>query len=309
MQSPARQQGVALITAMLVVVLATIAAVAMVSRQQMDIRRTSNLLEQEQAMLYLYGIEGWVAHLLQRDKSDSDIDTLNENWAMVLPPIPVDGGQLTGKIDDLQGRFNLNNLVNNEGPVELQLVRFKRLLQVLELEPDLAMAVVDWLDEDADIRFPGGAEDGYYMGLEKPYRTGNGPMGSVSELRLVAGFDDEVYKIIEPYVTALPESATPLNVNTASAPVLRALADGITEGDAEALIELRDEEGFDTIDSFKTQETLAGREIIVDGLAVETNYFLVSSLIEIGRVKMSAYSMIQRSAKGVRTVFRGQGIY
>ena len=51
MRTAERQRGVALITALLVVALATVAAVAMATRQQLDIRRTGNLLHGEQAYL------------------------------------------------------------------------------------------------------------------------------------------------------------------------------------------------------------------------------------------------------------------
>ena len=43
-----RQRGVALVTALLVVSLATVAAVAMATRFQIDLRRTGNLLNGEQ---------------------------------------------------------------------------------------------------------------------------------------------------------------------------------------------------------------------------------------------------------------------
>ena len=104
------QRGVALLTVMLVVALATTTAVAMASRQQLDIRRTENTLYQGQALMYLYGVESWSMQFLAEDRRDNEIDHNDEDWATRLPPLPVEGGQVQGYIEDLQGRFSLNSL-------------------------------------------------------------------------------------------------------------------------------------------------------------------------------------------------------
>jgi hypothetical protein len=52
-------------------------------------------------------------------KSDTPVDSLQEIWAQPQAPYPLDGiGFLSGDIYDLQGRFNINGLVdqsNNQG--------------------------------------------------------------------------------------------------------------------------------------------------------------------------------------------------
>src|SRR5512139_3840404 len=105
-----RSRGVALVMAILVVALAATAAIAMVSRQQFDIRRSSNLLSIEQGLLYQQGIEGWAMQTLRRDRKNNDTDSSADAWAMPLPPLPVDGGKVAGQISDLQGLMNLNNI-------------------------------------------------------------------------------------------------------------------------------------------------------------------------------------------------------
>ncbi|NOX91397.1 MAG: type II secretion system minor pseudopilin GspK [Gammaproteobacteria bacterium] len=121
-----KQQGVALITALLVAALVTVVAVAMASRQQLDIRRTGNMLEADQAYMYALAAESWVSDMLKVDKQKTQIDTLTEDWAMKLPPIPIEGGVITGSVEDLQGRFNLNNLIEtnaagNSKPDQMQI--------------------------------------------------------------------------------------------------------------------------------------------------------------------------------------------
>ncbi|HEY9197852.1 MAG TPA: type II secretion system minor pseudopilin GspK, partial [Gammaproteobacteria bacterium] len=206
------QRGVALITALLVVALATVAAVAMASRQQLDVRRTANLLDGDQAYLYALGVESWARVVLARDARDNQVDKLDEDWAKRLSPIAVPGGQVDGFVSDLQGRFNLNNLLTAEGQLSEPDVRyFQRLLRVLELNEQLTVAVIDWLDPDFDTRFPEGAEDDYYLSTETPYRAANRKFQSISELRLVKGFTAEVWNKLAPFVSALPEERTPLN--------------------------------------------------------------------------------------------------
>ncbi|HKJ76970.1 MAG TPA: type II secretion system minor pseudopilin GspK, partial [Gammaproteobacteria bacterium] len=256
-----RQRGVALVTALLVVALATVAAVAMATRQQVDIRRTANLLAGDQGRLYAEGVEAWAAQVLRRDREDGDTDAEGEQWATVLPPITVEGGEITGRIEDMQGRFNLNNLVNPEGaPRPPQVARLRRLLAAVELSPGLAEAVVDWLDADIEPRFPDGAEDAAYLNRDPAYRTANVPVAHPAELRQVAGFDAAAYRALAPYVTALPATTT-INCNTAKPPVLQALADGVTRAEAEAVVEARGDDGFDSAGECLAEPAFAARDV------------------------------------------------
>jgi len=236
--------------------------------------------------------------VLRRDANDSQRDTLDEDWATLLPPVTVEGGAVLGRIEDMQGRLNLNNLVGSDGqPVASAVARFRRLLANLDLDPDLASAVVDWIDPDIEPQYPGGAEDDIYLREEPPYRAANAPMASASELRLVAGFTAEVYAAVAPYVTALPES-TPLNVNTASAPVLQSLAEGLGADDAQALVEARGETGFASVAEFLALPQLAGREIPDTDLSVSTRHFALIAEARIGSARATLYSLLQRGDKG-----------
>lgn len=302
-----RQQGVALITAMLVVALATTAAVAMVSRQQFDIRRTGNLLQAEQAYLYVLGVDDWAAQILRLDREDNDTDHTAEEWATILPPIPVEGGQVSGAIQERQGCFNLNDLVKDGAADSEAVARFRRLLGALSLDTELATVLADWLDADIDAAFPGGAEDDIYLQRDLPYRTANAPFVSVSELRLLEGVDKETYTALSPHVCVLPTQVT-INVNTATAPVLMSLAEGITEADAEGLIEARGDEGFADTETFLREEALAGRKVPTNLIGVQSNYFVVTSQVTFARITVNYQTMIQRSDTGeTRILMRAQG--
>ncbi|MFO7592807.1 MAG: type II secretion system minor pseudopilin GspK [Pseudomonadota bacterium] len=303
-----RERGVALITALLVVALATTTAVAMIARQQLDIRRTGNGLQYDQAYLYVNGMEQWAARVLREDKRDNKYDHASEEWATQLPPIPVEGGQLAGYIEDRQGRFNLNSLIRDGEPDPAAMERFQRLLVVLELEPTLVNALLDWLDEDIEPRFPGGAEDGLYMSKEQPYRTANGPLVSISELRLIEGLDNEGYEQLAPHVSALPVLSS-LNVNTATAPVLMSLSGDIDSARAEAIIEARDEEeGYESLEDFLALPELDNLELPVEELGVSSRYFVVTSQVEFGRVNVNYQTLIERGEDNItRVIRRAQG--
>lgn len=302
-------RGVALITALLVVALATVAAVAMASRQQLDVRRTANILDGDQAYAYAEAVEGWARMILDRDAKDNQVDKLDDTWAQRLSPIPVPGGQLDGYITDLQGRFNLNNLLTPEGQIsEPDMLYFRRLLRALQLKEELALAVVDWIDSDFDTRFPDGAEDDYYLNTEVPYRASNRPFQSISELRLVRGVDAKTWSTLAPYVCALPTRTT-LNINTAPAPVLQALAEDFSTPIAEQLVQARGDKGYDTVEEFLRQDAFAGREVTASSLAVASEYFLVRAEIRIGTAHTSLFSVVRRQGNGSLVLARTQGTW
>ncbi len=303
-----RQRGVALITALLVVVLATIAAVAMTSRQQIDIRRTENLLAADQLRQYLYGIEGWTGKILEDDRKNNQVDNLGEDWATHLPPIPVENGQLAGYIEDAQSRFNVNDLITGDQASPDDMVRFQRLLVALDMDPTLAQAVVDWLDSNVDPWPPNGAEDDTYMSLQPAYRTANGLMGDASELMAVNGFTADLYRRITPYVIALPVR-TSINLNTATAPVLMTLADNLNRADVDAFISSRGTAGYPTVAEALQQPPFAGKPISNTGLSVATDYFVVMSDIGFGRLQQRFRSLLKRDSDGKTQVLSRAQLY
>ena len=302
-----RQRGVALLTALAVVALATVAATYMMSAQQLQIRRTGNQLIQEQAWQYALGAEAWSKTILAQDAADNDIDSLDENWAIELPPLPIEGGSLSGRLTDLQGRFNLNNLVNSSGKLNTaSLDQLQKLLQAQNLPIELAEAIADWQDEDIEAQGGSGAEDDFYSGLETPYRTPNQKISSTSELRLIRGIDDEQLVLLKPLVTALPEQ-TSLNVNTASAEVFTSL--GIAKEDAKQLAERLKEEPVESIADFEKLSEVSKYKIDTSKLSVESQYFLLEVTVEIGQIRSRLSSVIFRDKDGIsRTIQRSQSV-
>ena len=297
------ERGVALVTALLVVSLATVAAVAMATRLHVDMRRTANMLHSEQAYAYAIAAESWARVILRRDAGDSEHDSLTEDWATALPPIAVEGGFVNGHIYDLQGRFNVNGLVKEDGtPAEGQLAYYKRLLETLGLEPALAPALLDWLDPDIDATFPDGAEDDVYLLAQPPYRAANRPLTSISELRLVQGYTPEVLAVLAQHVTALPAQTT-INVNTATPVVLLALHQDLAENDVEIMLADRGDDGYTGLDAFMASDALAGLELDVE-LDVKSDWFSVLTDVSVGRGLARLESRLNRTEDSLLVVDR-----
>ena len=302
----------ALVTALLVVALAATAATALARHQQLVIQRSANLLNAEQAYLYALGAEAFARQVLRRDAENGNVDHPREDWATLLPPTVLDGGDLFGRLEDLQGRFNLNNLVDDNGPVAHQVALFQRLLAQLELPPDAVWSVVDWLDGDQEPSPAGGAEDLEYLRRDPAYRTAGRLLTSPSELLLINGFDMAAYQRLAPHVTALPGPA-PLNVNTATPLLLEMLDQAIDPGLAEQLVEARGTDGYADLDQFHQELEASAGETVRDAVAelpltVASNHFLFSGEARFGRGRVRLQSLLQRTPDGtVSTLRRSRG--
>lgn len=306
---PARQRGVALLTAMLILAVVAIAGSAMLTRMNYAVHRSGNIWLDQNAWWYAVGVEHWVATILQRDRKRSTIDTLNEAWAQDVGLLPIEGGGISGRVIDLQGRFNINNLAGANNQQARQ--QFERLLQLVgdEIDPltarTLTQSIRDWLDPDIRPTRPYGAEDVFYLGLTPAYRTGNQLMVSPSALRAVRGMSAELYHALAPYITALPES-TPINVNTAAPVVLASLADGLSLEAAKALVEKRQQSPWQTTEDFLQEPQLAGLGDSVTNaeISVSSHYFGASGTVALGRARLDFYSVLVRGDDGRTQVLR-----
>ena len=225
MKNDSSQRGIALLTILVMVALATILAATIAKRQTNTSENTGYLMRQDQSLLYAKSAEAFFSELLIQDSDNgSSIDHLQENWAKPMPAFPVEDGFVSGRLLDESGKFNLNNLLKADGSVDDSARRwFEKLLQRVGLPAELSQAVIDWQDADDETTGAMGAESNYYQGLDPSYLASNTRFHQVEELKLVRGFEGKNYDLIAPYVTALPE-ATKINMNTA-APLLLASID------------------------------------------------------------------------------------
>ncbi|HLG53208.1 MAG TPA: type II secretion system minor pseudopilin GspK [Steroidobacteraceae bacterium] len=304
-----KERGVALITAIVLVAIATVLAVRLGTRASLDVRRTAGLIALDQAWHVALGAEAWAAEVLREDREDSQTDELGERWAQPIPPLPVDGGTVRGGLEDMQGRFNLNNLLAADGSVsEPGVLRFERLLDNVDADRRWARIMVDWLDADTVPGYPDGAEDGNYLSQNPPYRAANGAVTTITELMALPGMTIEEYLRIRPFVAALP-AGSKVNVCTAAAPVLAALAAGGSDfGDGEALAGNRRDGCFPTIADLQATLDPVEFQALQPAISETSNWFRAVTTVSIGTSELTLYSLIERnSAGGSRTVLRSIG--
>lgn len=312
-----RQQGVALITIMLVVALATLLAVSMMRNQNISLRYAEGLFSQDQAVLYTQGAEGFVQDLLLRDQSEDkrkkrEVDHPGEPWAKPFPPFPVPGGLVQARLTDLQGRFNLNLLWRENAINTAAQTSFKRLLVNLDLPDNLDLALIDWMDGDNEPNGTDGAEDDYYTRLPLPYRVANQSLNDVSELLLIKGFTPEVVNRLRPHVTVLPSAAT-INVNTATPEVVRILTENMTLSGAEELARNKPADGYESVDAFLGEPAFNGldnaaKDAIRPLLGVRTGYFELAADAAISGRHSMLHAVLARGDSGtLRVVTRDYG--
>ena len=154
-------------------------------------------------------------------------DHLAEAWAQPLPPLPVDGGEVRGALEDMQGRFNLNNLVDERPQVNEAAIDAVRAA-ARPRRRAAALGAASWRTgstTDTIPEIPEGAEDGTYLSQNPPYRAANVLVTTTTEMMALPGMTRDEFERIRPYVAALPVG-TPINLCTAKAPVLAALVEG-----------------------------------------------------------------------------------
>ena len=292
-----RQRGVALITVLLIIAILTAIVSHLSFSNQLWLRQVANEASLNQSALATRAVQHWIGLILLKD--DNDYDGHMDVWAQPFSPSPIGHGVVQGHIEDMQGRFNLNNLDRDSNTERDSLRQFKRLLRLLDLNPGIAEAAADWMDADGKLTGIWGAEDGYYLGMDPPYLAANRPFQDASELRLVRGVDRNTWLKLKPFVTALPGSGTPVNVNTASPELLAAM---ITEWGLpqEAIMEagrwseVTKKSPFRRIEEFYEQAPGFDDDELPDILSVSSHFFMAHTQVEISETRDRMATLYKR---------------
>jgi general secretion pathway protein K len=297
-----------LITALLITALAGSLAAGLSWDNALDVRRTMVMLYREQAIQVAVGSEGWVRSILVDDLQNSQNDHLGEIWATEIPALPIEAeavqGTIYGKIEDLQGRFNINNLIDGNGEVDQpSFEQYERLLAALDLDVRLAGITVDWLDGDQTESIPDGAEDPLYTALIPAYKTANQRMANITELAALDRMDRASLNILLPHVTALPVR-TAVNVNTATPAVLQSLGPNISASDAEGLTEQREDGGF--VDFSGVFAPLIDPDL-QPWISETSEFFQLKAVVQIDTVRITLFTVLNRSGIAVTPILRSLG--
>ncbi len=288
------QFGMALVMVLLIVAMATTIAAFMAQQQGFWQREMENGRDRAQARRIAEAGIDWARAVLADDASVNQYDHGKEMWAMQLPAISVEGGEVQGTIVDQQGLFNLNNLVSNGVVSAPALARFQRLLNALGLPQELGGTLVDWMDANSET-MANGAEDEYYMNLTKPYRCANRPLSDIGELAWVKGYDTAIIRRLLPFVSVLPEMNTGVNVNFAPPEVLMAVLPGLTLEDARQIVTQIKSTPFKTMAEFLQQLPKSVSQDSSMNLSVSSQYFMVTGHATQGDGASSAHALLRRS--------------
>lgn len=291
-----KERGVALVIVLGVVALISAWAATAAYEDMISLRRAENLQQSSRAWMANESALELVRFYLDEDAKDNKTDHLDETWAQEIPPLPVDDGLVTGVVIDANRYFNVNDLVNNNGEVQIDVVVIaKRLFQTLELSGSLVDKLIDWMDKNDQPSGIGGAEDFNYY--DKPYRVKNRRLDRWRELSLIDGFDDEVLEKLKDTVTVrrVPKTGkTIVNINTADTTVLMAFFPRMEAVDAAAFIEQRPYE--------QVASALAGKPWSTGGdttrLSVVSDAFIVRTDALFGSARWREEYLLIREADG-----------
>ena len=307
-------QGVALITSLLILAIVSVIASNLIYQEFIAIQRTSSFAHTAQAKMYALGGESWAKQILLRDAKKNKLDSLSDDWAQKLPPIPIDGGLITGNIIDLQGRMNLNNLVDINKVSPIFLDEFKRLLEKQTQEENstpLANTLIDWMDANDETLPIDGAEDYFYLGKEQPYRAANQPLTELAELAYVKGYDKKLILKLEKMLCVLPEK-TKININTAGKQMLSFLFEDFSKTEIEAFDRHRQKKPFENHTQLFKYEAI--EKIIKQNPDIQNQltqlttfssaYFLVIVNVKIDQIHFILESILQRNKNTIAVLSR-----
>jgi len=306
---PSRQSGVALLAALILMLAVVMVIGNIFYRHQIDITQAAASVHSDQALLLAMSGESWARQLLSDQEDDREVDSFDEDWAQALPMLPVDGGMITGCISDLQGRININSFADYSAQSLQQeidadnsglAIAWLRLLTQLDLlaDPSRVAQIIDWLDEDSSLINSWGAEQADYDGLLSPRVLANSRITDISELAAIKGYQIAEVQLLAPWLSALPRDTT-ININTASQPLIAALAGTLSQDIALLVME---ERPFDSIDEFHqlmVQNTqLALSEVQQRWpktlISVNSDYFELYLEVILGEARIEVRSIMDR---------------
>ena len=154
-------RGVALILCLLVIALLTLVVIDFAYQVRVDAALAQNAMDDVQAQ---YAAKSGVNHGLAVLRNDlledlanfppgETLDSIEEPWAQPIPMLPIgDNGLVHVRIDDEDGKLNINSLVNTQTgmPDERQILKLRQLFNDLGLDPLMVGAIVDWIDFDEE---------------------------------------------------------------------------------------------------------------------------------------------------------------
>ncbi|MFZ6872771.1 type II secretion system minor pseudopilin GspK [Undibacterium sp. Di27W] len=309
-----RQQGVAVITALLLTTLAITIVASLFWQQQVQVRSIENQRMQLQKKWILRGAIDWARLILREDaKQSANVDHLGEPWAVKLADTRLDqyvenartdnddsDATLSGQVIDAQAMYNLNNLATDGNIDPREVDTFSRLLVNLRFDGQLAQPVAEMVarTQSRVVAAPGSSSA--ESGPGKSASDSSLPevqflrFTQVDDLLAINGFSPDMIERLKGFVTVLPRK-TAINVNTTFAEVLAARVNGLSMGDAAAMIASRDRAYFRTVEEFTSRFEDKLKTVAAKDVAVSTNFFIINGKVKMNRSALDVSALIERA--------------
>lgn len=297
---PRHTAGAAVVSAMLVVALAAATASFLLARSERWIDRVASARDKAQAFELARAGLDYARAVLAADAANSAVDALDEDWARVLPPLRHEQAEVSGTVDDSQGRFNLNNLRRDNGVIDEQaLTAYRRLLANLGLGEELADSLADWLDADDSPR-AAGAEKAWYDAQGSAAAGLGQPLEHPGNLTRIKGYTSPAIARLRAFICVLP-GQQPVNLNTARPELLAALQPGLDLAAARALARSRQGSHFRDLGDYQTRLGDGNWPPPLLPVGTASRHFLVEVQVGSGRARSHLTALVQRTDDGRRS--------
>jgi general secretion pathway protein K len=294
---------------MLTVTLVASLAAAMLWQQWRSFEIEAAERQRVQSLWVLTGSLDWVRLILREDARAGGADHLGEPWAVPLEEARLstflaaeensnvdDAGSmqqtfLSGRVNDLQARLNVRNLMVGGKVSDPALAAFSKLFEHLGLPPSELTALTENL----------------LLALNTGTTNPQAPLMPQRFDQLAwLGLSSKSLAVLRPFVTLLPE-ATPVNLNTASATVLYACIPSLDMAQAQRMVSTRQLSHFRALaDASRLLGDITPP--LNDGQhTVSSRFFEVLGRLRQDQTVVDELSVLQRDGLDVKTLWRDRG--
>lgn len=304
------ERGIALILSLLILTILVALILDFDAEARRELRDATAFRDGLKAtILARAGIQAARAVLRQDSQIEAKLqvhyDGPGDIWLIPLNDFPIGDGIVTATVEDERGKLNLNALSNLPDPQARipVILRYKRLFELVQVDPRVVDAIVDWVDPD-EIPEPDGAESTYYQTLRQPYRAANAPLQSFEELLLIKGVTPDMLTRLAKYVTVFPSQGdTKVNLNTADPLVMRALDARISQSIAGEIVQGRPFKNQQDLDRISSFEPIAKELRLTQAYDVKSQYFGIRGTVRVNETVRAAQAVVRRDeAKGDTTL-------
>ena len=287
-------RGVALIFTLVVVGLMAVLIIEFSYISRVNTKILTGWENERRAYFLAKGGINFGIYLLNMD--NRGVDSLLDDWATEIPPLPVGDGVIELGISDEDGKVNVNRLASGEEKLNSQLNGIVlRLLDILDVEPSTFPGLFD---------YPGGEEASTLSVI-----LDNGDSGrffyTKDEFLNFPGIEDDGN--FDEFFTVY--SSGMININTAPLPVIQSLSEGISEELAREIFEYRSKTPFGSVAHLGKVPGVTGGIVQDVGKigTVKSSFFTIESTATVNDIRKSIVAVIERTDKGLDVVYWSGG--